>query len=75
MSELTDVTANVVIYESFRGGRTRSAETPCPKRAKLYSSRSIGVSATYDLEFVERFYVGIQGTGANSAIQGHCEAR
>ena len=28
-SELTDVTAKVVIYEAFRGGQTGSAETSC----------------------------------------------
>ena len=30
-SELTHVTAKVVIYEAFRRGQTRSSQTPCPE--------------------------------------------
>jgi hypothetical protein len=32
-SELTDVTAKVVIYEAFHRGQTGSSKTPCSQRA------------------------------------------
>ena len=64
-SELTDVTAKVVIYEAFvRPYRARSVFRTAVRR----------VPAENDLESVERIHFSIQGPGAHPTVQGDSQA-
>jgi hypothetical protein len=73
-SELTDVTAEVVIYEAFVEGKIGSTETLSSNSARpLFRAKVRGVSAAHDLESLERVHFCIQKTRNNSAIQGDCK--
>jgi len=53
-SELTDVTAKVVIYEAFVEGKLEAPKTSRPNRARFVLQTEIrGVSAAHDMESVE----------------------
>jgi hypothetical protein len=69
-SELTDVTAKVVIYEAFVEGRTRSSETSCPHRPRslLRADEVRGIPVADHLESLQCVYVGIQGARSH-----HCD--
>jgi hypothetical protein len=66
-SELTDVTAKVVIYEAFVEGKLE-----VPKHlARTVQVR--GVPVADDLESFECVHLRIQRTGSHSSVQSHCE--
>jgi len=68
-SELTDVTAKVVIYEAFVEGKLEIPKHLARTVHDLYFEPAIrGISAADHLESDQRFYFGIQGTGAHPAI-------
>ncbi|MGA9392946.1 MAG: hypothetical protein WBV69_21125 [Candidatus Sulfotelmatobacter sp.] len=71
-SELTDVTAKLVIYEAFVEGKPEAPKhlAPC---TTCTSSPVRGIPAANDLESVQCIHVGIQGTGSHPAIQGDSE--
>ena len=73
-SELTDVTAKVVIYEAFVEGRLEAPQHLTRTVHDLYLDRSTRNSAADNLEPIECvFYVGVQGTRSDSSIQGNGE--
>ena len=73
-SELTDVTAKVVIYEAFVEGRLEAPKHLARTVHDLYfEPKYEEFRPSDDLESVECVYVGIQGTGANPSIQGDCK--
>jgi hypothetical protein len=74
-SELTDVTAKVVIYEAFIEGRLEALPNTSPAcmTSTLLRAKIRGIPATDDLESLECVHVGIQGTGSHPAIQGNGE--
>jgi hypothetical protein len=75
-SELTDVTAKVVIYEAFVGGQAGGSEASGAYRARsLLRAKVRGVSFTNNLEPLERVHFRIQRTGADSTVQGDSKAR
>jgi len=76
-SELTDVTAKVVIYEAFIEGRLEAPKHLARSVHDLYfelRTEIRGSSAADDLESFERIHLRIQGTGAHPTIQGHGQA-
>jgi len=74
-TELTDVTAKVVIYEAFRRGQTRSAQTPCPHSPRsLLRAEVRGIPAMDNLEPFQCVHIGVQGTRSHPAIQGDSQA-
>ena len=74
-SELTDVTAKVVIYEAFVEGKLDAPNTPRTHGARsLLRTEVRGIQAMHDLESLECVHFGFQGIGAHSSIQGDSEA-
>src|SRR4029077_8406727 len=72
-SELTDVSAKVVIYEAFVEGKLE-APKPLPGRSMISTSSQVrAVSVTNNLEPLECLHLGLQRTGAHSAILGYGE--
>lgn len=73
--ELTDVTAKVVIYETFVEGKLE-APNILPARYTISTSTELRrVQIQNDLEPVGRVHVGLQGTGADSRIQSDGKTR
>jgi hypothetical protein len=67
-SELTDVTAKVVIYKAFVEG-AGSPETPYPHRPRPVLRAEVrGVPVEDDLESVGWVHVSLQGTRPDSPI-------
>ena len=74
-SELTDVTAKVVIYEAFVEGKLEAPKHLGPHRARpLLRAEVRGVPTAHNLESLQCLHFGIQGTGAHPAIQGDSQA-
>ena len=74
-SELTDVTAKVVIYEAFVEGRLEAPKHLARTLHDLY------FEPTYEefrsrtiLESLQCVYFGIQGTGSHPTVQGDGQA-
>lgn len=75
-SELTDVTAKVVIYEAFVEGRLGGAEASCTDRTRLvFRIGARRIPESDDLEPLQCVHIGIEGVGPHSAIQSNCETR
>jgi hypothetical protein len=71
-SELTDVTAKVVVYEAFVEGKLEAPKHLARTVHDLYfEPKCEGISVSDDLESFERLHLGIQGTGSHSTVQGH----
>ncbi len=76
-SELTDVTAKVVIYEAFVEGKLEARKHLARNVHDLYfelRTEVRGIPAQDNLESLERIHLRIQGTGADPAIQGYSQA-
>ena len=74
-SELTDVTAKVVIYEAFVEGRLDAPKHLARSVHDLYFETEIrGIPAANDLESLQCVHLRIQRTGSHPAIQSHGEA-
>jgi len=73
-SELTDVTAKVVIYEAFVEGKLEAPKHLARTVHDLYFEPKRRVPVANDLESFECFHVSLQGTGSRSTIQSHSEA-
>jgi hypothetical protein len=72
--ELTDVTAKVVIYETFIEGKLEAPRHLARTVHELYFEPSYEeVPAADDLESFQGVHFGIQGTGANPAVHGDGE--
>ena len=72
--ELTDVSAKVVIYEAFVEGKLEAPKHLARTVHNLYFETEVrGIPVADDLEFVECFHIGVQGTGTHSSIQSDCE--
>jgi len=68
-SELTDVTAKVVIYEPFIEGRLEAPKHLAHSVHDLYLRAKVrGVPASDNLESIECIHLGIQRAGSHSAI-------
>jgi hypothetical protein len=76
-SELTDVTAKVVISEAFVEGKLEAPKHLARTVHDLYfdlRSEVRGIPGADNLESVECVHLRIQGTGTDPAIQGYGEA-
>ncbi len=74
-SELSDVTAKVVIYEASVEGRLEAPKHLARTVHDLYfEPKYEEFRAANDLESFECVHLGIQGTGAHSAVQGYGKA-
>jgi hypothetical protein len=74
-SELTDVTAKVVIYEAFVEGTFEAPKHVARTAHDLYfEPKYEEFRAADDLESVKCIHLGIQGTGTHPAMQSHSEA-
>jgi hypothetical protein len=73
-SELTDVTAKVVIYEAFVEGRLEAPKHLARTVHDLYFEPKYEEFRPRDLEPFQRVHLCIQGTGTDPAIQGHSQA-
>jgi hypothetical protein len=72
--ELTDVTAKVVIYEAFVEGRLEVPIAPGPEGSGFVLRTEVRrIPVSHDLEPLQCLHLGIQGAGANPAIQGNSE--
>ena len=68
-SELTDVTAKLVIYEAFIEGKLEAPKHLARMVHDLYFEPEVrGIQATDHLESFECVHLCIQGTGPDSAI-------
>jgi hypothetical protein len=68
-SELTDVTAKVVIYEAFVEGKLEAPKHLARTVHDLYfEPKYEGIPVSNHLESLQRVHVGIQGTGTDPAI-------
>ena len=75
-SELTDVTAKVVIYEAFVEGSLEAPKHLARSVHDLVLRAEVrGIPAANDLESLQCLYVGIQGTGCHPAVQSDSQAR
>lgn len=74
-SELTEVTAKVVIYEAFVEGKVEAPKHLARTVHDLYFERRRGVPAPDDLEPLECVYFGVQRTGSDPPVQGDGEPR
>jgi hypothetical protein len=73
--ELTDVTAKVVIYEAFVEGKLEAPKHLARTIHDLYfEPKYEEFRPRTNLESLECIHVGIQGTGADSAVQGYSQA-
>ena len=72
-SELTDVTARVVIYEAFVEGKLEAPKHLARTVHDLYFEPKYEEFLQDDLESFERVHVCDQGIGADSPIQGNSE--
>jgi hypothetical protein len=68
-SELTDLTAKLVIYEAFVEGKLEAPKHLVRTVHDLYFEVR-GIPVTNNLESLERVYFGFQGTGPYPAVQG-----
>ncbi len=74
-SELTDVTAKVVIYEAFVEGKLEAPKRPCSDGPRpLFRANVRGIPTADHLESLERVHFCIQGTGSNPTVQGYSQA-
>jgi hypothetical protein len=74
-SELTDVTAKVVIYEAFVEGKLEAPKHLARNVHDLYfEPKYEEFRPADDLESLERVYVRVQGTGFDPTIPCHGEA-
>ena len=74
-SELTDVTAKVVIYEAFVEGKLEAPRHLAPHRSRpVLRAKVRRVPIEDDLESLQRVHFGVQGTGADPPIQGDGQA-
>jgi hypothetical protein len=73
-SELTDVTAKVVIYEAFVEGKLEAPKHLARTVHDLYLEPKYEEFQPNDLESLERLYLGVQGAGSCSSVQGDCKA-
>jgi len=74
-SELTDVTAKVIIYEAFVEGKLEAPKHLARSVHDLYFEPEIsGIQDADNLESFECVHFGIQGIGTDSAIQGNSQA-
>ena len=74
-SELTDVTAKVVIYEAFVEGKLEAPKHLARTRARpLLRAEVRGIPAANDLESLQRVHLCIQGTRSRPTIQGYSQA-
>ena len=74
-SELTDVTAKVVIYEAFVEGILEAPKHLAPTVYDLYfEPRYEEFRAADHLESFECVYIRIQGTGPRPTVQGDSQA-
>jgi hypothetical protein len=75
-SELTDVTAKVVIYEAFVEAKLEAPKHLCPKCTRSVLRAEVRrLPAADDLESVECIHIRVQGTRPDSPIQGDGEIR
>lgn len=74
-SELTDVPAKVVIYEAFVEGKLEAPKHLAHRSRSVLRTEVRGFSAANDLEPFQRLHLGIQGIGADPAVQGDSQAR
>ena len=74
-SELTDVTAKVVIYEAFIEGRLEAPKHYRQRSRPLLRAKVRGIPPANDLESFECVYLCIQRTGSHPTIQGDSQAR
>jgi len=71
-SELTDLTAKVVIYEAFVEGRLEAPKHLARTVHDLYfEPKYEEFTAANDLESLQRVHFCVQRTRAHPAIQGH----
>jgi len=74
-SELTDLTAKVVIYEAFVEGRLEAPKHLARLVHDLYfEPKYEEFTAANDLESLQRVHFCVQRTRAHPAIQGHSQA-
>jgi hypothetical protein len=74
-SELTDVTAKVVIYEAFVEGRLEAPKHLARTVHDLYfEPKYEEFRSRNHLESLQRVHFGIQGTGTRPTIQGNSQA-
>ena len=73
-SELTDVTAKVVIYEAFVEGKLEAPKHLARAVHDLYFEPEYEEFHARTIWTLQRVHVGLQGTGSHSEIQGHGEA-
>ena len=68
-SELTDVTAKVVIYEAFVEGKLEAPKHLARIVHDLYLRTEVReISVANDLEPLQRIHLCVQGTGSHSTI-------
>ncbi len=74
-SELTDVTAKVVIYEVFIEGRLEATKHLARSvHESLLRAKVRGIPIANDLESLECVHIRIQGTGSRPTVQGYSQA-
>lgn len=73
-SELTDVTAKVVIYEAFVEGNLEAPKHLARTVHDLYFEPKYEEFRSRTIwSLSNAFYISIQGTGADPAVQGNCQ--
>jgi hypothetical protein len=73
-SELTDVTAKVVIYEAFVEGKLEAPKHLARTVHDLYFEPKYEEFRPRTIWTLQCLYFGIQGTGPDSSVQGHGQA-
>jgi hypothetical protein len=75
-SELTDVTAKVVIYAAFVESKLEAPKQQAPTAARpLLRAKTRGIPSSCHLEPLERVDISFEGTGSSAAIQGDSQTR
>jgi hypothetical protein len=72
-SELTDVTAKVVVYEAFVEGRLEARKHLASTVHDLYFEPKYEEFRADGLESLQRVHICIQGTGSHSSIQANSQ--
>jgi hypothetical protein len=74
-SELTDVTAKVVIYEAFVLGELEAPKHLARTVHDLYFQPKYEEFLPRTIWSLERIHLSLQGTGTHPSIQGHSQAQ